>query len=436
MLPLAVQISTGVQVGFVAKPAAGFARDERGAVGMIFALSMFAVIMFLACAIDIGRASMARTKIAGAVDAASIYAAKELKSSGMALSSIEPMARAFFDFNMKGAKLAIVNDFKLTSTPDGNGVTVDVKSEVPTTFARIAGINKMDLVSTATAIFNTQDIEVGLQLDVTGSMGDSIKGKKKIDSLKVATTNLLNILLPDGGTGTTKVRVGIAPFSAGVNAGSYAKSVAGGSAPGNCVYERKTSFADTTDDAPIGGEALKTKNDLPSGIQSCPGGAQVAALSADKSSLLPTVNALTPGGSTAGHLGTGWAWYLVSPKWANVWPTASKPADYNDGKTLKFTILMTDGIYNTVGGVDLGDYSSTASDSQSRAKNLCDAMKAKGIVVYSVGFIAAGDPPAAADTLKYCATGSTHFYKAENGDELDAAFRNIAADISRLRLSK
>src|SRR5450432_3703504 len=101
MLPLAVQISTGAQVGFVAKPVAGFARDERGAVGMIFALSMFAVIMFLACAIDIGRASMARTKIAGAVDAASIYAAKELKSSGMALSSIEPMARAFFDFNMK-----------------------------------------------------------------------------------------------------------------------------------------------------------------------------------------------------------------------------------------------------------------------------------------------------------------------------------------------
>lgn len=414
-----------------------FSTDTRGAVAMMFSLVLFVVIMFVACAIDIGRASLARTKLASAVDATSIFAAKRLKETGMTTAALETLAKAFFDQNMKsGTGQTTVTDFKLVVAGDNEGVTVNVKSEIQTYFARIAGINKIDLPTTATAIFNTQDIEVGLQLDVTGSMGDSIAGKRKIDSLKVASTNLLDILMPTGGTGTTKVRVGIAPFAAGVNAGSYAASVAGAAAPGNCVYERRSSFADGTDLAPGGADNLKTLNDLARGAQSCPSGAKVAALSDNKALLAATIAALSPGGSTAGHLGTSWAWYLLSPNWASVWPAASKPADYNDPKVLKFAILMTDGIYNTVSGVSHGDAGAEAVQSQQRAKDLCDGMKAKGIVVYSVGFIAAGDPPAAADTLKYCASTAGSFYKAEDGDQLDAAFRNIAKDISRLRLSK
>jgi Flp pilus assembly protein TadG len=412
------------------------ASDERGAVAMIFALSMFAVVMMLGCAIDYGRALMVRTKLATAVDAATIFAAKRIKD-GATLASIEADARTLFDQNMLSLKkMATVTEFHMNKTPDGLGIKLDAKAEMPTTFARIARINKMDIGGTATAIFNQQDIEVGLQLDVTGSMDQSIKGKKKIDSLKVASNNLLDILLPAGGTGTTKVRVGIAPFAAGVNAGGYANAVVGGSAPGNCVYERRTSFADATDDAPNGSDTLKKITDLGRGAQSCPSGAKIAALTDNKSSLVSTVNALSAGGSTAGHLGTSWAWYLLSPNWSSIWPTASQPSAYNDGKTLKFAILMTDGIYNTVGGVSGGDYSTQATDAQTRAKSLCDNMKAKGITIYSVGFIAAGDPPAAADTLKYCASDASSFYKAEDGDQLNAAFANIAKDISRLRLSK
>ena len=428
MLPLVSRSATQSSTGLFARAA----KDERGAVGMIFALTLTGVIMFLACAIDIGRASLARVKVASAVDAASIFAAKALKDSSIAPGDLEALARKFFDENMKtGTKLSIVTDFKLTMTPDGKGVTINVKSDMPTTFARIAGIKTIAVPGNATAIFNSQDIEVGVQLDVTGSMSETINGTKKIDSLKAATKNLVDILLPASGTGTTKVRVGIAPFAAGVNAGTYASSVAGKSASGGCLYERKTSFSDASDASPAGADVLKTLADLPGGAQACPSNAKVAALSADKNTLLPTINALSPNGSTAGHLGTSWAWYLLSPNWSSVWPSASKPADYNDGKTLKFAILMTDGIYNTVGG-----FSGNDANAQSRAKALCDGMKNKGIVVYSVGFIKPGDPAAAADTLKYCASGTNHFFKAEDGAQLDSAFQSIAKDISRLRLSK
>jgi Flp pilus assembly protein TadG len=410
-----------------------FADDQRGAVAIMFALSMFCIIMMIGCAVDYARASTVRIKLAAATDAATIYAAKRLKDgSSASLATLEADARALFDQNMSSLKkMAVVTEFKLNKTADGLGIKLDSKAEMPTTFARVARIDKVDIAGTATAIFNQQDIEVGLQLDVTGSMDEKIKGTKKIDSLKLASANLLDILMPTGGTGTTKVRVGLAPFAAGVNAGSFASSVTTGAAPGNCVYERRSSFADTTDDAPIGADSLKTLNDLSRGAQPCPTGAKIAALTDDKASLKTAIKALSPGGSTAGHLGSSWAWYVLSPNWSSVWPAASKPGDYNDGKTLKFAILMTDGIYNTLGG-----FSGNDAASQARAKGLCDAMKAKGIAIYSVGFIAAGDPPAAADTLKYCASTASSFYKAEDGDQLNTAFANIAKDISRLRLSK
>jgi Flp pilus assembly protein TadG len=414
-----------------------FGSDTHGAVGMVFALTLTCMIMFMACAIDIGRAHMARTRVATAVDAATIFAAKELSASHPSLAALEASARALYDANMtNSAKLLTTTSFSLAFTSDGLGVKLDVKTEVPTTFARVAGINKISVPGTATAIFNSQDIEVGLQLDVTGSMGSSIGGKVKIDSLKAASQNLLNILLPDSGNGTTKIRVGIAPFGAGVNAGTYATAVSGVAASGNCVYERRTSYADTTDDAPYGSEQLKTLADLGRSAQSCPSNAKVAALTSDKAALSNTIRSLAAGGSTAGHLGTSWTWYLLSPKWSSIWPTASAPAAYDDTKTRKFAILMTDGIYNTVGGVSGGDISAQATDSQNRAKGLCDSMKAKGISIYTVGFIGPSDPASAADTLKYCASGTGNFYKAEDGTQLDAAFRSIAQDISRLRLTK
>ena len=39
-------------------------------------------------------------------------------------------------------------------------------------------------------------------------------------------------------------------------------------------------------------------------------------LSDDKAYLRRTVEGYRDGGTTAGHLGTAWGWYLVSPEWA------------------------------------------------------------------------------------------------------------------------
>ena len=114
----------------------------------------------------------------------------------------------------------------------------------------------------------------------------------------------------------------------------------------------------------------------------------------------------------------------------------------------KVLILMTDGQFNTYYDWDwvynrrLGRWEyvwteiSGSSVSEQRARTLCDNMKStsRDIVIYSVAFKA---PTSAKNLLKYCATNATtHYFDAENGAELRTAFRIIANDVNRLRLTE
>lgn len=135
------------------------------------------------------------------------------------------------------------------------------------------------------------------------------------------------------------------------------------------------------------------------------------------------------GGGTPGHLGTAWAWYLLSPNWSSIWPSESQPAAYNDAGTKKYAIIMTDGEYNM-------QYSSVSSRTQ--AAELCTAMKAKGIKVFTVGFgfstsSVAGSNTAegkAKEVLQSCASDSSSYYFPYDGDALRQVFQSIGNSIT------
>ncbi|MEL7302072.1 MAG: pilus assembly protein [Pseudomonadota bacterium] len=404
-----------------------FSRDERGVVAMIFGLTCVMLLLLAGLAIDVGRAIHTSTRLSAALDSAALAGAKALRLQGLTETEASELTRRMFEANYKDLTSfdGKITNLSITADASKSKVEITAETSVGMHLAKLAGINTMDFERTATAIFEAKDIEVAVQLDVTGSMCNPCS---KIADLKSATKTLVDVLIPEEQTGQ-KIRIAYAPFSAGVNAGSYLGAVSGGDRTSDrCTYERKEQGFQFTDQPPVGEARLQTTEDLSDAIR-CSRSAPILPMTDDKELLKSTVDRYTTGGYTAGHLGTAWSWYLLSPQWGSIFPQSARPAEYNDGGTVKVAILMTDGEYNTVEGK-----SGNAGKSSDFAKATCSAMKAKKIIIYTVGFkLSAGSN--ARETLEECASGPGKAYSAEDGAALNAAFRDIAEDITNLRLS-
>jgi Flp pilus assembly protein TadG len=177
---------------------------------------------------------------------------------------------------------------------------------------------------------------------------------------------------------------------------------------------------------------------------------QIVPLTSNKATLNSAVTALQAGGSTAGHVGIAWSWYLVSPNFGYLFPSGSQPAAYGTENLMKVAILMTDGEYNssfcdgvisqdsTSGSGSIWDHkncNATNGSSWSQAEAYCTAMKAAGVIVYTVGFEVINNQ-AAIDMMANCATDAEHAYLANGSQELKDVFRAIGKDIAKLRLSE
>ncbi|HBH89519.1 MAG TPA: VWA domain-containing protein, partial [Hyphomonadaceae bacterium] len=152
--------------------------------------------------------------------------------------------------------------------------------------------------------------------------------------------------------------------------------------------------------------------------------AGLTPLTNHQGTLISAISTMPTSGGTAGHLGIAWAWYLISPDWAGIWGSDSAPRAYDEPDSTKVAILMTDGEFNT-------DYMSNGN-SFDHAQRFCDAMKAEGIVIYTVAFQA---PQQGQNILNYCSSGSEYAFNASNGEQLEEAYQAIATNISDLRIS-
>lgn len=504
------------------------ARDERGAVAVIFAVSLVLLAPLILGAIDVYMSSNQRARLQDALDAAALYAARSTAATSEEIAVIGLRA---LNANLTEAERA-----KLVSTSFTLSDTRIVASAAmaPETLASDLW-NHGNLSASTEVVRSSNDVEVSLVLDITGSMSGT-----KITDLKAAATELVDIVVQDAQTPFYS-KMAIVPYSNSVNVGSYAASLrgavpaakgmtgatranpvtvtsashgfltgakvwingvngmtqlnnklftvaspttntfrlsgvdgsgynsysSGGSiycttlgcgyynftnASGSsttfpistCVSER-TGAQKYTDaspsSAPVGRVYDSTENPCPS--------ATIVPLTSDKASLKSTIGSLAVGGSTAGHIGLAWGWYLVSPNFGYLWPSISQPAAYSASHLLKVVILMTDGAFNTAycNGViakDSGSGSGSASkhincnatngSAFSQAQSLCSAMKAQGIIIYTVGFDVGSDVQAQS-IMNSCATDAGHVYLPSSGEDLQTAFRAIGQDINSLRLA-
>lgn len=386
--------------------------NDWGTVAPLFGLSALVFMFVIGIAIDGSRAYQASSEVTTALDAAAMAAAKELRTNSAASDDdLQLLAENYFRGNLEtsGGVGIIFDKLTLKSNRAAGSVTLSVDTRLPTTFSRLLAVNELDIPRSATALDGTRKIELSMMLDLSGSMYGS-----KISDLKVAASELIKILVGANKVGANN-RIAIAPYSTAVNAGPYAGLVTGLLSRNDCVTERTGAYAFADVDP-----SLRLLNQK---AKSCPD-SEVMPLTDKESALTKHIEAMQPGGMTAGHLGIAWSWYLLSPEWATVWPSESKPEAYSSD-VMKVAIIMTDGEFNT-------SYESANGNSVSQSEKLCDNMKADGISVYTVAFQA---PRNAQQLLKYCASSDNYYFDAQNGENLLQAFREIARRLSLLRLA-
>ena len=216
--------------------------------------------------------------------------------------------------------------------------------------------------------------------------------------------------------------------------------------PNTCVSDRTTNAY--TDAAPTTTLLGKHYKDSSGGV--CITN-QIVPLTSDKTVLHAAIGTysgtrtLVPAGSTAGHLGLAWGWYMIAPNFSYLWPTASQPKAYGSTNLIKAVIFMTDGVFNQeyCNSVDDGEINCTSPNgsSQSQAETICTNIKATAnkTLLYVVGFDLAGNTTAL-NFLDACATDDTstdqYFFQADTGTDLTNAFKSIAQSLSELRISK
>jgi Flp pilus assembly protein TadG len=444
--------------------------DERGAILIYFTLALFPLLIVGGAAMDLGHIFLVKQKLTSAADSAALAIGRRTNlTSDQATGLLESFIRAQYTGNLKSVAVS----------DTGTQVNVTITVTVPMTFMQVLNTQSVDVTVGAAAVRPQGKLEIALVLDQTGSMAGA-----KINSLKLAAKDLIDAVVWDNQTADYYSKVAIVPYAAGVNVGTYAPSVRGSILSGTClvpgcvvfqfpyvggggvllnthtistcVSERTVeAFTDAPPTTALVGPnyppPLASNNPCPSNT--------IVPLTNDKTLLKGQIDLLQAAGSTAGHIGVAWGWYLLSPRWGYLWPSASQPAPYSDldvldamGRPLlrKIIILMTDGDFNTAyfngvisadstsgsgANIDHINFNAVNRDSSYQAQTLCTNAKVAGAIVYTIGFGLPTGSSSARTLLTNCATDDSHAFLAATGDELRQAFREIATRIANLRLT-
>lgn len=471
LVPMAIGLLEGIAIGLlkgVRQEAGRLAGDARANVSVVIGFCAIALVGGVGIAIDTSIAYNVRSQLAAAVDAAALAGARAFASPNR-----DADIQNFFDANFQeGYMGSVLQPLEIATNAEARTVTVTARATIPTFFMSVLGTDSTDIAATAEATLSSRDVEVALVLDVTGSMSGT-----RISDLREAAHELVDIVVQDL-QDPFYSKVALVPYSNSVNVGAYADQIRGTYTGGTCTYPSEPTcqyfefprasdgdlitYEITTCVTERSGPHLSTDaapSVAPLGRQfshdsynPCPDPV-IMPLSSNKTALHSAIESLEAAGSTAGQIGVAWGWYLISPNFGYLWPVDSQPMDYGTihlgQEVLKVVVVMTDGDFNTIyadGVIARNSTSGSGSSSYKidengsngsafeQAEALCDGMKAEGVIVYTVGLDVASTSGAEA-FVNNCATNADHVYLPEDGTALKQAFRDIAVQVSNLRIS-
>ncbi|MGH1479328.1 MAG: pilus assembly protein TadG-related protein [Geminicoccales bacterium] len=190
-----------------------FGADQRGAVVAMIALAVMPLFAGLALAIDLGRGYLLKSKLSYAIDAAGLAGGRAFDSDRRE-DDIEMFFEANFPDGFMGAVLAN-NGPTVTFNDSDNTITIEAEAIMPTHFMTVAGVDTVTVATRTVIQREMRGMELALVMDNTGSMRSS----GKMDAMKDAATELVDILYGDRET-VPNFWVSLVPYAATVNIGS------------------------------------------------------------------------------------------------------------------------------------------------------------------------------------------------------------------------
>ncbi len=412
----------------ISKSLKSFASCQKGATSVIFALAAIPLFGAMGLAVDYSLSSKAQTEIQVSLDTATLAgAASEKLSDAKRVEIANAAFQSNIDPKYRAAATFVVKDGFLNASAN---------VEVPTTFMKLLGFDKVEFsVENSVNITNSKSAEIALVLDYSGSMNDAIGGTRKYISMQKAVNGLLSELknLKKG-----KAKVGLVPFSHQVYTTMPKDFVLGQTGPGNwtgCTVDRLSPFntlASTPlkdDDTTKWGQAqYKDPNPSQQHATSCKPYVDnklvVAPVTADLEAISSRIDVMKPHAWTHIALGVEFGYHLLTPNA----PYGSDLAKLKDEETLKYMVVLTDGM-QTERGYGAGQ-AQTINNAERNLETLCKNAKADGITIVTVAFDL--DDSDTRKRLKSCASdGDANFHVVDSGSQLSAAFSTITTQIAQ-----
>ncbi|WP_428527684.1 pilus assembly protein TadG-related protein [Roseibium sp.] len=461
-------------------------QDRQGSILPIFGLLVIFLVVIGGAAIDVSRAVNAREKLAYAIDASALSLAVELAGREMNDADVKLHLENSFEANLKDSewKTRAIENIAWTINQAEGWVEVRSSSRLEDYFlGRLMGYGmdaigpeKLNFGTTGRAAYGEQDMEIALALDISGSMD-----RQDMAELKKAATRLVSELIPEGTPDhSTKVRIGIAPWTDSINAEKIPAILDSNDAdysywPSRCISGRHTDhqfepylrYGDGRSYYMRGAEAVHWVDYDPNDWREndptnlgCPWSSPVTPITSDRDDLLKLIKGLRSGGGTSVHLGIDMAWRLLSPEWAEAFPARSRPRQY--GGSVKIALLMTDGDSNTAYSMRSRNSKCTwpnyepcrldtrepewywtyhgsfsyDSPTYARARRYCDILRQKDVIVWTVFFDNRVWSDAPEKLMAYCAANGGEYIKVDDAARMTQAFTGIAKKIQNVYLAR
>ena len=417
-----------------------FARDRRGNIAVIFAVSSTALLSAVAGGIDYSRSIAIAVELQAALDTGVLAAASLTQDRDP-----EAVVRAYVEAAMEEHPDLIDTvdlDVVATITLNSREVAASAELLVPTTFLGMTGIDTLLIRRNADAIEQVRDIEVSLVLDTSGSMSGG-----KITALRDAAEEFIEVVLASNPERTS---VSVIPYNGGVRLPPVVNEsvITGGLSArdkSGCP-ELGTANPITIDLARNAFDWLEWNGqDQRDNRNSshCPRqSAESVFLSNDMNALTGLVSGLPASGNTGLDVATAWGARALDPAWrgrlGGGFP--DRPADYSKADTIKVLVVMTDGEataqIRTRWNEDRDRWQNynlySAATARANMAAACDGAEDNGVHVYTIAFQLNGST--ATNLMRNCASRPQNFFEVEDMD-IRSAFSAIAADINQLRLT-